>query len=264
MPMMPFIGVRISWLMLARNSLFARLASIARSRAVTSSSLLVWSSAVRASTVRSRSSCCSEQLLIALLDVGQHRVELIDQLADFVVVAGVGADVVAAAVAHQARHLDQPRDRVEDQPRGRARQAERNPERAEQRARGDRREAREPGPDLGRVGLHLDAADDLAVERNRPDDAQAVALEQATASTPGGVASSGAAAGRGDAGTHVGREQRAVAREQPRVEDVLVDRRGAQRLGRRRGVLEGQRRGAVGADDVGEHRDVADQARPAG
>ena len=58
MPMMPFIGVRISWLMLARNSLFARLASIARSRAVTSSSLLVWSSAVRASTVRSRSSCC--------------------------------------------------------------------------------------------------------------------------------------------------------------------------------------------------------------
>ena len=59
MPMMPFIGVRISWLMFARNSLFARLASIARSRAFTSSSLLVWSSAVRASTVRSRSSCCS-------------------------------------------------------------------------------------------------------------------------------------------------------------------------------------------------------------
>jgi hypothetical protein len=33
MPMMPFIGVRISWLMLARNSLFAQLASIAPSRA---------------------------------------------------------------------------------------------------------------------------------------------------------------------------------------------------------------------------------------
>ena len=29
MPMMPFIGVRISWLMLARNSLLARLASLA-------------------------------------------------------------------------------------------------------------------------------------------------------------------------------------------------------------------------------------------
>ncbi len=62
---------------------------------------------------------------------------------------------------------------------------------------------------------------------------------------------------------HVGREQRAVAREQSGVEDVLVGGRGPQRLGRRRGILERQRRGAVGADDVGEHRDVADQAGPA-
>ena len=34
MPMMPFIGVRISWLMLARNSLLARLAASAASFAV--------------------------------------------------------------------------------------------------------------------------------------------------------------------------------------------------------------------------------------
>ncbi len=53
-PMMPFIGVRISWLMFARNSLFARFASIARSRATMSSSLLARSSAVRVSTVASR------------------------------------------------------------------------------------------------------------------------------------------------------------------------------------------------------------------
>ena len=33
MPMMPFIGVRISWLMLARNWLLARLAASAASRA---------------------------------------------------------------------------------------------------------------------------------------------------------------------------------------------------------------------------------------
>ena len=33
MPMMPFIGVRISWLMLARNSLLARLAASAASLA---------------------------------------------------------------------------------------------------------------------------------------------------------------------------------------------------------------------------------------
>ncbi len=33
MPMIPFMGVRISWLMLARNSLFARLAASAACRA---------------------------------------------------------------------------------------------------------------------------------------------------------------------------------------------------------------------------------------
>ena len=38
MPMMPFIGVRISWLMLARNSLLARLAASAASLARRSSS----------------------------------------------------------------------------------------------------------------------------------------------------------------------------------------------------------------------------------
>ena len=36
-PMMPFIGVRISWLMLARNSLLMRLASSACRRASSSS-----------------------------------------------------------------------------------------------------------------------------------------------------------------------------------------------------------------------------------
>ena len=38
MPMTPFIGVRISWLMLARNSLLARLAASAASRACRSAS----------------------------------------------------------------------------------------------------------------------------------------------------------------------------------------------------------------------------------
>ena len=54
MPMMPFIGVRISWLMLARNSLLARLASSAISLAAVSSR-------VRSRTLWSRSSvnCCS-------------------------------------------------------------------------------------------------------------------------------------------------------------------------------------------------------------
>ena len=37
MPMTAFIGVRISWLMFARNSVFARLAASAASRAAVSS-----------------------------------------------------------------------------------------------------------------------------------------------------------------------------------------------------------------------------------
>ena len=41
MPMMPFIGVRISWLMLARNSDLSRDASSAASRASTSSSTML-------------------------------------------------------------------------------------------------------------------------------------------------------------------------------------------------------------------------------
>jgi hypothetical protein len=48
MPRMPFIGVRISWLIVARNSLFARLPASARS-------LALRSSAVRDSTSASSS-----------------------------------------------------------------------------------------------------------------------------------------------------------------------------------------------------------------
>ncbi len=43
MPMTPFIGVRISWLMLARNSLFDRLAASAASLAASSSWLVILS-----------------------------------------------------------------------------------------------------------------------------------------------------------------------------------------------------------------------------
>ena len=91
MPMMPFIGVRISWLMLARNSLFARLASIAAIARV--DQLLVAGLQLGGARVDRALEVVllQQQLLIALLDVGQHRVELIDQLADLVVVAVASA-----------------------------------------------------------------------------------------------------------------------------------------------------------------------------
>ena len=60
MPMMPFIGVRISWLMLARNSLLARVADSAFSF-----------------SPRNASSC--------VLDALQHFVELFGQQPDLVV-----------------------------------------------------------------------------------------------------------------------------------------------------------------------------------
>ena len=56
MPMIPFMGVRISWLMLARNSLLVRLASSALSLAVRNSVFRSRSSAVRAATSASRRS----------------------------------------------------------------------------------------------------------------------------------------------------------------------------------------------------------------
>ena len=104
MPMMPFIGVRISWLMLARNSLLARLASIALSRAVTRSVFVARSSAVRASTVLLELLLVLQQLAIAVLDLDEHVVEAVDQLADLVVPGRFDAHVVAVL----------PRDRAGD------------------------------------------------------------------------------------------------------------------------------------------------------
>ena len=56
MPMMAFMGVRISWLILARNALLARLAASAASLAWANSALVRSNSAVRCRTRSSRSS----------------------------------------------------------------------------------------------------------------------------------------------------------------------------------------------------------------
>ena len=70
MPMMPFIGVRISWLMLARNSLLARLASSAMRLAASSSD-------VRSRTLRSRSARHHLQLAVDLLALRQRLAQLL-------------------------------------------------------------------------------------------------------------------------------------------------------------------------------------------
>ena len=131
--MMPFIGVRISWLMLARNSLLARLASIALSRAAQSA--FSPSSAVRASTVASSCSWFAQQRQVALLDLVEHLVEAVDQLADLVAAGRLRADVVAALARDDPRDLGQPQQRHRDdalQPVG---DRQRQPERAERTPR---------------------------------------------------------------------------------------------------------------------------------
>ena len=83
MPMMPFIGVRISWLMLARNSLLARLASIALSRAIDQVGVRrAQFGGARLDRPLELLLCCSS--CVAPLNLGEHLVEAVDQLADFV------------------------------------------------------------------------------------------------------------------------------------------------------------------------------------
>ena len=74
---MAVMGVRISWLMLARNSLLARLAASA-------ASLATWSSAVRSTTRSSNSSRACLQGVAALLDLVEHGVEAVVENAQLV------------------------------------------------------------------------------------------------------------------------------------------------------------------------------------
>ena len=87
MPMMPFIGVRISWLMLARNSLLARLASIALSRAATRSAFDGPQLGGARLDGLLELLLVLEQRQVALLNLVQHLVEAVDQLADLVAAA---------------------------------------------------------------------------------------------------------------------------------------------------------------------------------
>ena len=84
MPMTPFIGVRISWLMLARNSLLARLASIALSRA--DDEIRVRGAQLRGARLDGLLELLlvPQQLPVPLLNLAEHLVEPAHQLADLV------------------------------------------------------------------------------------------------------------------------------------------------------------------------------------
>ncbi len=91
MPMTPFIGVRISWLMRARNSLFALLARSAASLARLASPIASFRSRlalprliVRSSTCCSRNCAVLLQSRVAMPDLRQHLIEAVDERAHFV------------------------------------------------------------------------------------------------------------------------------------------------------------------------------------
>ena len=127
MPMMPFIGVRISWLMLARNSLLARLASMALSRAITRSVLVARSSAVRCFDGALELFLVLDQLGIPILDLDEHLVEPVNQLADLVVTGPLDAHIVAMLARDCARGRGQPQERLGNDSLQPGRQRERQP-----------------------------------------------------------------------------------------------------------------------------------------
>jgi hypothetical protein len=113
-----------------------------------------------------------QELLIAPLNLAEHLVEVVDEVADLVVGGPVGADVVVLAVANLAGHGDEPLDRAAGDPRGCARQPERDPGGPEHHARHGTAEPGQARPDLTRVRFDGDAADDFLAVHDRTQHVQ--------------------------------------------------------------------------------------------
>ena len=114
MPITPFIGVRISWLMLARNSLFALFAALGHlGRSRWRDDGVRQSAFARCQLVRARRDALLQfvlrplQLRVARLDLPEHVVEGGDQLPDLVVAVGLHAQAVVAFARDVGRGLGQ-------------------------------------------------------------------------------------------------------------------------------------------------------------
>ena len=166
--MMPFIGVRISWLMLARNSLLARLASIALSRAMVRSAFTAESSAVRASTVRSSPSLCCTELDIAAMDLRKHLVEAVDEVRDFVLALTLtlDANIVGPVPGHGACHGGETQQWRRDRALHARRQNDGDAERRDEDESDDEPRGGRLRPEHREVGFDHDRADYFAVEHD--------------------------------------------------------------------------------------------------
>ena len=128
MPITPFIGVRISWLMRARNSLFALLARSAASLARVASAIARLQLPVGvAEIVGALRDLLLEELpvpfqpRIALPDLGEHLIEAVDERADLVLGAALDAQAVVLLqrhALHGVREVDDGAGNLLLQPRG--------------------------------------------------------------------------------------------------------------------------------------------------
>ncbi len=124
----------------------------------------------------------------------------------------------------------------------------------------DRAETSEALPDFAEVGLEQNRAHDLLFQLHRPEYRQRAAPEIHERRRIAHVDRRRRTAGR-LGGPRIYRHRCASPVEEPRRHDVVARRKGTQGFGGRLRIVEHQRRGAVGADDVGETGDVAHESR---
>src|SRR5207247_10943037 len=113
----------------------------------------------------------------AALNLAEHFVEVIDELANLVVGRFFGPDLVAAAVADETGHGDEPFDRPAHDSGGDARQPERHPDRGKHHDTDRDAEPGEAREEVARIRLDRDAADDFAPEHDRTEHIQGPARE---------------------------------------------------------------------------------------
>src|SRR5690348_14349901 len=256
MPMMPLMGVRISWLILARNSLLARLPASAASLA--KYQLLIEGEQLGGASrdLGFQVVAVLLQSLVPRLDFFQHLVEGCNELAYFVAAAGEGAQAVILVAGDDGGGAHQFDDGLGDQ----SLQAG-GKERGQPQGSGDN------GGDNRQITVA--AAGEFLQIRFDENDAQGFAgkrdgmkLQQAvggeiTALRPKRLASSGIAGQ-----TRVAGKLATVAGEYASGLDVRFGAQGGEHVVGGIGVVEGERSRAVLAHDGGNDVQVAGHATP--
>ncbi len=197
----------------------------------------------------------------AVLDLGHHGVEAVDQLPQLVGALVGDAQAVVLAGGDLLRGLDQLGHRLGDAALEAAGHAHRDPQRHQHRQAHHRQPGEDVDPGLDQVGLDHDHAHLQFARHHRQVQAHA-ARQQDLAPGIGGAQRLGIDAvqglgrdqvfGRAVAGGQVEREGLAVAVVQDGRGDVALGRQRAKRIAGACAVAQQQVVGAAGRDDLGE------------